>query len=311
MATVVPNQARTGRWAELLLLIVALALSFFAYAQVGLAMTGSLPAEMNLHAAGFGALALVVHLLLRWRAPYADPVILPLAVALNGVGLAMIYRLALSYGSIEPNFADIASRQLMWTVVGVGVAVLTILLVPDHRILRRFTYTSMILGLICLVLPMVPGIGQEINGARIWIRLGPLSFQPAELTKILLTVFFAGYLVNHRETMSLAGPKLLGLRLPRLRDTAPLLLAWATSVAVLIYQTDLGTSLLFFGVFVIMLYVATDRPSWIVIGLTLSVGGVLFAYKTFSHVQERFEIWRHPFDQNLIDRPFGGSGQLV
>jgi len=311
MATVVPNRARPGRWLELLLLILALALSFFAYAQVGLTMTGELPVEMNVYAAGFSALALAVHIVLRWRAPYADPVILPMAVVLNGVGLAMIYRLSLTYRTSQPEFAHIGSRQLMWTLVGVAAAVITILVIRDHRVLRRATYTSLFLGLFCLLLPMVPGLGREQFGARIWVQIGPMSFQPAELTKILLTVFFAGYLVNHRETMSLAGPKILGLHLPRLRDTAPILLAWLASVAVLVYQTDLGTSLLFFGVFVIMLYVATDRPSWILIGLVLSAGGVFLAYKSFSHVQARFEMWLHPFDQALIDRNPGGSGQLV
>jgi len=311
MATVLPNQARPGRWVELLLLLIALAISFFAYAQVGLAMTGKLPAEMNLYAAGFGALTLVVHLLLRWKAPYADPVILPMAVVLNGVGLAMIYRLSLSYRELGAANTEIASRQLMWTLVGVVAAVITVFWLRDHRMLRRLTYISLLLGLICLLLPVVPGLGQELYGARIWIHIGPMSFQPAELSKILLTIFFAGYLVNRRETMALAGPKLLGLQLPRFRDTAPLLLAWLTSVAVLVYQRDLGTSLLFFGVFVVMLYVATDRPSWIIIGLVLALGGVLFAYKSFSHVQARFEMWQDPFDQALYQREIGGSYQLV
>jgi len=311
MATVVPNQARPGRWVELLLLIVALGLSFFAYAQVGLAMTGKLPTEMNLYAAGFGALTLVVHLLLRWKAPYADPVILPMAVVLNGLGLAMIYRLSFAYKELGPDFNDIASRQLIWTLIGVVAAVITVLWLRDHRQLRRLTYISLLLGLIGLLLPMVPGLGQTINGSRIWIHLGPMSFQPAELSKILLTIFFAGYLVGRRETMALAGPKLFGLQLPRFRDTAPLLLAWLTSVAVLVYQRDLGTSLLFFGVFVVMLYVATDRPSWIVIGLILAAGGVAFAYKSFDHVQARFEMWLRPFDQVLYDRSPGGSYQLV
>jgi len=223
----------------------------------------------------------------------------------------MIYRLSFSYKELGGDFQDIASRQLLWTLIGVVAAVITVLWLRDHRQLRRLTYISLLLGLVGLLLPMVPGLGQTINGSRIWIHLGPLSFQPAELSKILLTVFFAGYLVGRRETMALAGPKLLGLRLPRLKDTGPLLLAWVASLAVLIYQRDLGTSLLFFGVFVVMLYVATDRPSWIVIGLILSLGGVLFAYKSFSHVRARFEIWLDPFSQALYERSPGGSYQLV
>jgi cell division protein FtsW (lipid II flippase) len=292
------------------LLLIALALSFFAYAQVGWAMTGRLPLEMTTYCALFTVLALGVHVILRLRAPYADPVILPVAVLLNGIGMAEIYRLALRYEVTEPKFAAIASKQLLWTVVGVVAAALTILFLRDHRTLRRFSYTAMFLGLVGLLLPLVPGIGTTINGARIWIHIGSMSFQPAELSKILLTIFFAGYLVSNRDAMALAGPRFLGLRLPRFRDLGPIALAWAVSLAVLVFERDLGTSLLFFGVFVAMLYVATDRPSWIIIGMVLFAGGATVAYKLFSHVQARVDIWLHPFDGAVYNR-WGGSGQLV
>ncbi|MCL2803472.1 MAG: FtsW/RodA/SpoVE family cell cycle protein [Micrococcales bacterium] len=315
MATILPNQARSGRWVEFMLLAMALGVSFFAYAQVGLAMTGHVPAEMNLYCGAFTVLALAFHLLVRWRAPYADPVLLPVVVTLNGIGLAMIYRLDLTYRASEvtqhADYVGISTKQMLWTVIGVVAAMAVVVLLRDHRILRRVTFTSMILGLIGLLLPLVPGIGATINGSRIWIHLGPLSFQPAELSKVLLAIFFAGYFVTHRDAMSLAGPRLLGLQLPRLRDTGPILLAWAASLAVLVYQKDLGTSLLFFGVFVVMLYVATDRPSWIILGLLLSAGGVFLAYQSFSHVKARFEIWLDPFSQTLYDRDPGGSYQIV
>jgi cell division protein FtsW (lipid II flippase) len=199
---------------------------------------------------------------------------------------------------------------LVWTVLGVVAAGVVVIALRDHRILRRFTYTAMVLGLMGLVAPFLPFIGKSINGARIWVRLGPLSIQPAEVSKILLVVFFAGYLVTHRDAMALAGPKVMGLQLPRLRDMGPLMLAWFASLGVLVFQRDLGTSLLLFGVFVVMLYVATNRPSWILIGLGLFGGGVVLAHQLFSHVQNRVEIWLHPFDQALYNAQ-GGSGQLV
>ncbi|MDR1118521.1 MAG: FtsW/RodA/SpoVE family cell cycle protein [Bifidobacteriaceae bacterium] len=312
MATVLPGGAKPGRLAELFLLLFALALSFFAYAQVALAVAGRLPAQMALQCGGLTALALALHVILRWRAPYADPVILPAAVLLNGIGLAMIYRLALRYEETGTDPGGvIAPKQMAWTVLGVVAAAITIIWLRDHRLLRRFTYTAMLLGLAGLVAPLLPFIGNTVYGARIWIRIGPLSIQPAEASKILLVVFFAGYLVTHRDAMALAGPRLAGLQLPRLRDLGPIMLAWLVSLGVLVFERDLGTSLLLFAIFVAMLYVATNRPSWIIIGLFLFAGGVVLAYRLFSHVQNRLAIWLHPFDQTLYDAPLGGSYQLV
>ncbi|MDR1118526.1 MAG: FtsW/RodA/SpoVE family cell cycle protein [Bifidobacteriaceae bacterium] len=312
MATVLPGGGRPGRWAELFLLVFALGLSFLAYAQVALAATGALPAQMATQCGGFTLLALAFHLVLRWRAPYADPVILPVTVLLNGMGLAMIYRLALRYEQTGANpGGGIASRQLIWTVLGVLAAAAVVVVLRDHRILRRFTYTAMLLGLVGLVAPLLPFIGWDAgSGSRIWVRIGPLSIQPAEVSKILLVVFFAGYLVARRDAMALAGPRVLGLRLPRLRDMGPILLAWLASLGVLVFERDLGTSLLLFGIFVVMLYVATNRPSWIVIGLALFGGGVVAAYRLFGHVQARLEAWLHPFDADLYNAK-GGSHQLV
>lgn len=307
MATVAPGQARPGRGAELALLVFALAMSIYAYAEVGLGVMGRLPGNLGLYSGELCVLALALHILLRWRAPYADPVILPVTVLLNGIGLAMIYRLSLA----EPALRGIATRQLLWTAVGVACAAVVIVGVRDHRRLRRLTWTSMVIGLVCLLLPLVPGIGLSAGGAQIWIKVGPLSFQPGEVAKIFLAIFFAGYLVERRDTLALAGRKVLGLRLPRLRDMGPIAVVWAVSLAVLVLQKDLGTSLLFFGLFVAMLYVATDRPSWIVIGLILFAGGVAAAYFLFGHVRARFDIWLDAFNPSYYNRSVGGSAQLV
>ncbi|MDR0505144.1 MAG: FtsW/RodA/SpoVE family cell cycle protein, partial [Bifidobacteriaceae bacterium] len=311
MATLAPVEARSGRGAELGLLLLALVASAYAYAQVGLAMTGSLPADFWRQTLGFAALVLVFHLLVRLRAAYADPLILPLIVLLNGVGLAMIYRLQLRYQITVPAWGQIAVRQLLWTAIGVAVAAAVVCWLRDHRSLRRFTYTAMLAGLGLLILPLVPGIGHAEGGARIWIRLGSLTFQPAELAKVCLAIFFAGYLVVRRDTLALTGKRLFGWQAPRLRDLGPILLAWVVSLGVLVFEKDLGTSLLFFGLFVAMLYTATDRPSWIVLGIGMFAVGVVVAYHSFSHVRDRFAIWLHPFADSVYNRSYGGSQQVV
>jgi cell division protein FtsW (lipid II flippase) len=169
----------------------------------------------------------------------------------------------------------------------------------------------MVAGLVLLLLPLVPGLGTRINGAQIWIRLGPLGFQPGELAKIVLTVFFAGYLVTARDTLSLVGPRFLGLHLPRARDLGPILVAWLASLGVLVLESDLGTSLLFFGLFVAMLYVATQRVSWVVVGLVLFLAGAVSAWRLVGHVQPRVTAWLHAFDPSVYGATYGGSYQLV
>lgn len=310
MATVSPHAARPGRSLELLLLLPALALGVGAYALVGVATAGSMPADIVGYSAGLVALALAMHVVLRWRAPYADPVILPVVVALNGIGLAMIYRLDYAYAAAGRENATFAERQLTWTAISVVAAAAVLLLLRDHRTLRRYTYTAMVAGLLLLVLPLAPVIGRTINGAKIWIHVGPASFQPGELAKIVLAVFFAGYLVTNRDTLALAGPRVLGLQLPRVRDLGPIVLAWGVSLAVLVLERDLGTSLLFFGLFVGMLYLATERISWVVIGVGLFIGGAALAAQTFSHVATRFDVWLHALDDEVFSAN-PGSGQLV
>jgi cell division protein FtsW (lipid II flippase) len=302
MALVTSVAPRTRRNVELLLLVLAVAVALGAYALVGLASGGRVPADLAGVGGGLVLLTVALHVVIRLRAPYADPAILPIATALNGLGLVVIHRIDVAR---HRDFAHSAApRQLIWTAVGIVAAAAVLILLRDHRPLRRYTYTAMAGGLALLLLPLVPGLGQSINGARIWILLGPLSFQPGELAKLLLAVFFAGYLVTARDSLSLVGRKVLGMQLPRGRDLGPILLAWLASVGVLIFERDLGTSLLFFGLFVALLYVATERTSWIVIGLGLFMGGAFAAWTLFGHVQLRVAIWLHPFRPENTDNAF-------
>ncbi|WP_264028971.1 FtsW/RodA/SpoVE family cell cycle protein [Cellulosimicrobium sp. SH8] len=310
MATVETTEVRPGRGAELGLLVLALALGIGAYALVGLQLTGELPGRFYVYSIGTVVLAGAAHLLLRFKAPYADPVILPIAVALNGIGLAMIFRLDLG-SQVTGGTQDLAPRQLQWTALGILCAFAVIWFLRDHRTLRRYTYTAMIAGIVLVALPLVPGLGTRINGAQIWINVFGFSLQPAEFAKIAFAIFFAGYLVTNRDTLALAGPKVLGLQLPRLRDLGPIIIVWLVSLAILVFERDLGTSLLFFGLFVAMLYIATERVSWVVIGLILIAVGAVLAASTFGHVQARVDVWLHPFDAEIFGRSPGGSGQLV
>lgn len=310
MATVAPQEVRRGRWAELGLLVLALALGIGAYALVGINTSGAAPADIVGYSAGLVALAAGLHLVLRWRAPYADPVILPTAVALNGMGLAMIYRLDLAHSAAGKD-TDFAGRQLLQTAIGMGLAAGLLVVLRDHRTLRRYTYTAMVVGLGLLVLPLVPGLGTEIRGAQIWIHVAGSSFQPGELAKLVLAVFFAGYLVTTRDTLALAGPRVLGVQLPRVRDLGPIILAWVVALGVLVFESDLGTSLLFFGLFVAMLYLATERLSWVLIGVVMFVVGAAAAAQLVGHVGARFDVWLHALDTDVYDRDPGGSGQLV
>jgi cell division protein FtsW (lipid II flippase) len=227
-------------------------------------------------------------------------VLLPAVTLLNGLGLALISRLDVAYaerarqaGRALP--APSAPQQLVWTTVGVALFVLVVVLVRDHRRLQRYTYTAGMVGIGLLLLPLLPGLGVQVNGARIWIRAFGLSFQPGEAAKVVLIVAFAGYLVRTRDQLALAGRRFLGLDLPRARDLGPLLAMWAVSLGLLVFQRDLGTSLLFFGVFVVLLYVATERPSWLVVGTALFLGGAWLSAELFSHVQRRVEGWLDPF----------------
>lgn len=304
MSTVTTLVPRTRRGIELVLLVFAVGIVLTAYANVGIAVQGTMPPSLLSYGLGLIVLVGAVHALLRWKAPYADPVLLPIATVLNGLGLVMIHRLDLAE---ERTGGGMAARQLLWMAIGVVLCLALLWFVRDHRRLQRYTYTYMAAGLLLLLLPLVPGLGKNINGSRIWIGLGPLSFQPGELAKILLALFFAGYLVQARDSLALVGRQFLGLSLPRARDLGPIIVAWLASLGVLVFERDLGSSLLFFGLFVALLYVATERRSWIAIGLILFCAGSYVAYLMFTHLQQRVLLWLDPFSRKALDV----SDQLV
>lgn len=308
MATVTIAPTRPRRFFELLLLLLALAVGIGGYALTSINRTGALPANLLQHIGILLAISLIAKLGIRFLAPYSDPVILPIAVALTGLGLAMIYRLDQSYQQLDQ--AVVGMRQLMFVGVAIILAAIVLVLVKDHRRLRSFTYTFGFLSLLLLLLPMVPGLGVETYGARVWIRIAGVSFQPGELVKITLAIFFAGYLVRNRDNLAIGGRKFLGMRLPRARDLGPILVVWLIGILILVLQRDLGTSLLFFGLFVAILYVATNRVSWLVIGFAMFAPAVLVAVQVFPHVANRFHVWLHALDEDVYTQ-VGGSYQLV
>jgi cell division protein FtsW (lipid II flippase) len=277
-----------------------------AYASVGIGINGQVPAGMLTYGLSLAGLVLAAYLVMAKFAPWADPLILPLVTLVNGLGLVMIYRIEQTG---QPGAS--ATQQLLWTALGIVMFAATLIVLRDHRMLQRLTYTAGAAGLVLLVLPLLPFIGKELNGARIWVGIGPFQIQPAEFAKLALVVFFAGYLVAKRDVLALAGRRLLFIDLPRARDLGPILITWGVSIGVLVLQKDLGSSLLLFGTFICMLYIATQRTSWVLIGLLLFVGGAFLAGQVFSHVEARFEVWLHPESQELYDRFPGGSAQLM
>ena len=287
---------RRRRGAELFLLLTALVVGIGAYVAVGLGVEGTVPADIIGYSGWLAALTIAAHVAVRLVAPYADPVLLPLVAALNGLGLAVIHRLDLAYEVLERPNSDFARQQLIWMTLGVGLFILTIVVLRDHRTLQRLTYTSGVAGIALLVLPFLPLIGKEVNGARIWINVAGFSFQPGEVAKMLLVIAFAGYLVQHRDALALAGRRVFFVDLPRGRDLGPILAMFVVSMMILVLQNDLGSSLLFFGLFLVMLYVATERPGWLVLGGLLFGAGALAAYTFVGNVQNRFNFWLHPMD---------------
>ncbi|MDP9847822.1 FtsW/RodA/SpoVE family cell cycle protein [Streptosporangium lutulentum] len=295
------------RVAQLAMLAFAVVIVMIAYANVGLAIDDKIPSGMLTYGLGLGGLMLAAYLVLAKFAPWADPLILPLVTLINGLGLVMIYRLEQAGA-----FGASASTQLLWTAIGVVMFSVTLIVLRDHRALQRLTYTAGAVGLFLLISPLLPFIGVEENGARIWIGIpGVGQLQPAEFAKLALIVFFAGYLVAKRDVLALAGRRLLFIDLPRARDLGPVLITWGLSLGVLIMQKDLGSSLLIFGTFIAMLYIATQRTSWVLIGILLFIGGAILAGLLFDHVYARFEVFLDPGNKELYARELGGSEQLM
>lgn len=293
---------------ELLLLVGACLLNGSAVLLVQLGAMGEIQTEIIWMGGGLALLALGMHIALRFLAPEADPFILPIATLLNGLGIAEIYRLDIAAKSTGWGADSI--RQIVWTAIAMIIALAVIVIIRNPRVLQRYRYIAMFTGIVLLLLPMLPVIGSEKFGARLWVQFGIFSIQPGELAKIALAIFFAGYLVQARDSLSLVGKKFLGMRFPRARDLGPILVIWAAAMGVLIVQKDLGTSLLYFGLFLVMIYVATGRLSWVVLGLTLFVGGALAASQLLSYVGARFHGWLDAFNPDVYDA-YGGSYQLV
>ncbi|WP_435865661.1 FtsW/RodA/SpoVE family cell cycle protein [Streptomyces xanthochromogenes] len=296
--------ATRRRRAEALLLVLVVAVAAFGHAAAAMAMTGELPRATYEFAASMALIALAGHLAVRRYAAYADPLILPLALLLSGLGLVLLYRLDPTYAHKFKSEAT-ASGQLIWTVIGFAVALVTLAALRDHRRLQRYIYLCMATALVLLMAPaFFPG---DTYGAKRWIFIGSFSLQPGEFVKIMIAVFFAGYLVVHKDSLALTGRKVLGVRLPPGRQLAPILTIWVLSLLVLIFERDLGTSLIFFGLFVVMLYVATERAGWILTGLVMAAIGAFVVGSTEPHVKGRIVAWQHPFDIYLppAQRPPG------
>jgi cell division protein FtsW (lipid II flippase) len=294
---------------EALLVLFALGVNAFEIVQIQLSVLEVVNGDFFTYWAPIAVAALVFHLILRFRARNADSLILPLAVLLNGLGVAMIYRLDLA--KIADGADDLfAFRQVIWTVVAIAAAAAVVLYVPNHLFLRKYVYVAGAVGLVLLILPVVPFIGRRINGASLWIGIGNFTFQPGELAKIALTVFFAGYLVQRKDSLSVTGRKIVGVQLPRARELGPILVFWVASIIVLVLERDLGTSLLFFGLFLVMIYTATGRAIYVAVGLGMFVVSGLLVAQLGGYVQGRIDSWLNPFDQANYDA-VGGSYQLV
>lgn len=294
---------------ELLLTLFAVAIILSATTLVQLGALGAVDSGVLVLVGLFGIMVLGVHVTLRVVAPDADPLILPIITVLNGLGIAMIYRIDLA--DDLTGWENGGVRQIAWAIMAVAIAIGVLLIIRNHRVLQRYRYLAMFTGIALLLLPMLPVIGSDLGtSARLWVEIGPFSFQPGELGKVALAIFFAGYLVTARDSLSMVGRKVLGIQLPRARDLGPILVVFAASMLVLIFQRDLGTALLYFGLFLVMLYVATGRSSWIILGLALFGTGAYVASRTLSYVGGRVDAWLDPFNPDNFDA-VGGSYQLV
>jgi peptidoglycan glycosyltransferase len=280
-----PLLARSRRRAELSLGLLVVAVTIGGYVLVALANGPDLPPDLFVLLGWVFGLYLVAHLAVRRFTPCADATLLPLAAMLNGIGFVVIARLD----------REQARTQSVWIAIAIGVFVLTLFVVRDIRILERYRYTALLLGIFFLLLPMAPGIGRTINGARLWVSFGSLSFEPSEVAKVLLVAFFAAYLVDKRELLREGRVRVGRWFVPSPRDLGPLILAWGMALLVLAYEKDMGTSILFFGVFAAMLYITTRRVAYLIGTFVLLVVGAFFAYKAFGHVRVRVHNWKNPW----------------
>jgi len=294
---------------ELLLVLFAIIIMLSAITLVQLGALRAVDQAVLGAGALLGVLVLAMHVTLRIVASEADPFILPIAATLNGLGIAMIYRVDLAdklYG-----WDNGGIRQMGWTAAAIVISIAIVVLVRNHRVLQRYRYIAMFSGIVLLLMPMLPIIGSDLGtSARLWVEIGPFSFQPGELGKVALAIFFAGYLVQARDSLSMVGRKVLWMQFPRARDLGPILVVFAASMLVLVVQRDLGTALLYFGLFLVMIYVATGRSSWIVLGLSMFLLGAFVASQTLGYVGGRVDAWLDAFNPEVYEAT-GGSYQLV
>jgi peptidoglycan glycosyltransferase len=275
--------ALARRRTELGLIVLGAIVTGSAYVLTSLGRTSTLPANIVPFLGIVLGLLITAHVATRRLAAGADALLLPLAALLNGIGYVFIARL----DEASPNPDGLAGLQAAWTAIGVGAYIATLVVVRRARDLARYRYTLLLVGVVLLLLPLVPGIGNEIRGAKIWVEIGPLGFQPGEFAKIALAIFFAGYLVENREALT--------LKAMDLKFLGPVGIAWAASLIVMTAERDLGSSLLFFGLFVVMLWVATGRLLYLALGGGMFAAGAYAAWSMFDHVQERVSIWLDPW----------------
>ncbi|AVL99185.1 cell division protein FtsW [Gordonia iterans] len=295
--------ASRGRTTELVLLICALVLVTVALLIVEAAQNQAITWDLAKYVGAYGAMFAVAHLVIRRFAPYADPTLLPAVAALNGLGLVMIHRLDLGTARTDELLASTertanGNQQLLWVVIGMIAFAATLILLRDHRTLARYAYTLGLAGLIFLAIPAIlPASMSEINGSKIWIRTPLFNIQPGEFSKILVIIFTAAFLVSRRDLFTTAGKQIMGIDFPRARDMGPLLAAWIIALGVLGFESDLGTALLIFATILTMLYIATERVSWLLLGVGLFAAGAVVAYQLFDHLQIRVQVWLDPFAQ--------------
>jgi cell division protein FtsW (lipid II flippase) len=276
-----------ARWRELFALIPVSLLVTAGFTAVLITRSDSTSEVTTTYGLFFLGCCVFAHLFIRARLPDADPYLFPLAASLAAIGLVMIYRID----------EELAREQAQWFVVGLLLFVATIVFLRDHRVLERYRYTIAAVGLALLFMPRLPGIGSQVNGAFLAVKIGPIQFQPAEFAKIAIIIFLASYLNDTREV-------LVKGRIPRLsmKHFGPLLLVWGAAMLMLVFIRDLGSSLMFFGGFLALLYVATARLSLVVAGFGLFLAGASVLANNISHVHERVDIWQDPFASDVVDR---------
>jgi cell division protein FtsW (lipid II flippase) len=290
----------SARNRELVGLIPASLLVTAGFAAVFIQRSEELSNVSLTYGALFLGLCLAAHVFLRFTLPHADPYLFPLVALLASFGIVMVYRID----------EDLARAQAVWFVAGLALFCLTIVLLRDYRVLERYRYLIALTGLVLLLLPRLPLVGGNVNGAYLNVQLGPLNFQPAEFAKLAIVIFLASYLRDTRQVLVIGARRFLGVTIPPIKHFGPLLVVWGATMLMLIFIRDLGSSLMFFGAFLALLYVATNRLSFVVVGMSLFAGGAWLVGTQLPHVRGRVQAWLTPFDRELYDQ-VGGSYQIA